>query len=154
MPSALACVSRNLRLEFFPTFHSAAPRVSERLNDAHAALLGFDNASAFGVNSNRVVVAGDSAGGNLATVMCLMSRENNGPRICYQVAIYPGLDTRSRPDYASRMRLGGGDYLLNTEDIEWMRDQHLTNIKEAADWRASPPAPQPSGTDSRPSSAA
>ncbi len=38
------------------------------------------------------IVAGDSAGGNLAAALCLKSRNVNGPQILAQVLIYPGLD--------------------------------------------------------------
>ena len=44
---------------------------------------------------NRIgtcIVAGDSAGGNLAAALCLKSRDAGGPKIIAQVLIYPGLD--------------------------------------------------------------
>jgi acetyl esterase/lipase len=41
---------------------------------------------------NRLVVMGDSAGGNLAAALCLLARQNGGPRIERQVLIYPTLD--------------------------------------------------------------
>ncbi|WP_144206875.1 alpha/beta hydrolase [Mycobacterium tilburgii] len=48
---------------------------------AHAAELGGD--------PNRIAVAGDSAGGNLAAVMALLARDNGGPRLAFQLLWYP-----------------------------------------------------------------
>ena len=45
-------------------------------------------------------MAGDSAGGNLATALCIRSRDHGGPPLAFQLLIYPMLDDRSaqRPD--------------------------------------------------------
>jgi acetyl esterase/lipase len=49
-----------------------------------------------GGDPSRIVVAGDSAGGNFATVCCLLAHERAGPRIAHQVLIYPGVDMSGR----------------------------------------------------------
>ena len=47
-----------------------------------------------------LIVAGDSAGGNLAAVMALRARDRNGPQIALQVLIYPVTDADfDRPSY-------------------------------------------------------
>ena len=48
---------------------------------AHAAELGGD--------PDRIAVAGDSAGGNLAAVTALLARDNAGPRLVFQLLWYP-----------------------------------------------------------------
>ncbi|WP_426560287.1 alpha/beta hydrolase [Angustibacter sp. McL0619] len=54
-------------------------------------------AARWGVDPERVAVAGDSAGGGLAAVVCLLARDR-GPTITAQVLVYPGLDgTLSSP---------------------------------------------------------
>ena len=109
------------------------------VNDAYAALCWVAaNASRLGIDAQRIVVAGDSAGGNLTVVTCLMARERGGPSIRFQVPIYPSLDMRARPNYGSRARWGGGGYILDNDDIEWMLDHYLSLREEASDWRASP----------------
>ena len=50
-----------------------------------------------GINPKQLAVGGDSAGGNLATVMALMARDAGGPAISFQVLIYPGCDQRMGP---------------------------------------------------------
>lgn len=59
-----------------------------------------------GGDPDRVVVAGDSAGGNIAAVLSLMARDRRGPRIAGQVLIYPAtdladLDTQSCRDFGT-----------------------------------------------------
>lgn len=48
-----------------------------------------ENAAAINGDASNLVVGGDSAGGNLATVVSLISKEQNGPAIAAQVLIYP-----------------------------------------------------------------
>jgi acetyl esterase len=52
---------------------------------------------ACGLDPERLVVAGDSAGGNLAAGLCLWVRDHGGPRILLQVLIYPALTTNVAP---------------------------------------------------------
>ncbi len=49
-------------------------------------------------DTSRLAVAGDSAGGNLAAVVCQVVRDDGGPVIAHQALIYPGTDaTMSQP---------------------------------------------------------
>jgi acetyl esterase len=51
-----------------------------------------DNAGDLGADGARLAVMGDSAGGNLAAVVCLMARDRGGPPIAFQLLIYPMVD--------------------------------------------------------------
>jgi acetyl esterase len=88
-----------------------------------------------GINSKHLAVGGDSAGGNLATVMALMARDAGGPAISFQVLIYPGADQRMA--HASIKRNGEG-YLLTEKSMLYFRAHYLPNDKDWLDWRASP----------------
>jgi len=59
----------------------------------------FDNGSELGLHVDRLGVIGDSAGGNLAAAVTLRARDENGPKLRYQVLVYPavryGWDTAS-----------------------------------------------------------
>jgi acetyl esterase len=69
------------------------------LEDCYAAIAwAAKHGREFGGNPNRIVVAGDSAGGNFATVCCLLAHERGGPAIAQQVLIYPGVDLSGRYD--------------------------------------------------------
>jgi acetyl esterase len=57
-----------------------------------------DHAAELGGDADRLIVMGDSAGGNLAAALCLLARRNGGPTISRQVLVYPTLDaTLSTP---------------------------------------------------------
>ena len=67
------------------------------LEDCYAALRwASKHAREWGGDPGRLVVAGDSAGGNFATVCCLLAHERGGPSISHQVLIYPGVDMSGR----------------------------------------------------------
>jgi acetyl esterase len=67
----------------------------------------------------RLAVMGDSAGGNLATVIARRLHSEAGPRLSAQFLLYPMLDV-SKPHAAfpSRLQFGGGEYLLTCEGID------------------------------------
>ncbi|MGQ9896288.1 MAG: alpha/beta hydrolase [Acidobacteriota bacterium] len=75
---------------------------------AHAAELGGD--------PKRIAVAGDSAGGNLATVAALMARNRKGTLPMFQLLVYPVTDaTHSQPSYEAY----GDGYFLTKDAMQW-----------------------------------
>jgi acetyl esterase len=82
-----------------------------------------------------VAVGGDSAGGNLAAAVALLARDQDGPRIAFQLLIYPVVDQRM--GHASIRRNGEG-YMLTKKAIEICRSMYLPNEADYLDWRASP----------------
>jgi acetyl esterase len=62
-------------------------------DDAYAATKWVaEHAEEIGGDSHRIAVGGDGAGGNLAAVVTMMSRDRGSPHLMYQVLIYPSLD--------------------------------------------------------------
>jgi len=60
------------------------------VDDCWAALQwAVDHAAELGGDSNRIAVAGDSAGANLAAVMAHLARDNGGPELAFQLLWYP-----------------------------------------------------------------
>ena len=120
-------------------------RFPAAVDDSYAALeWAVAHADDIGGDPTRLAVAGDSAGGNLATVVCQLARQSGGPRIAYQVLVYPTVDLRDpviTPLYESRAQFGGGDYFLSTRDMEWFRSLYLRDVaRDMADPRVSPMA--------------
>lgn len=66
--------------------------------------------------NGRIVVAGESAGGNLAAVMALRARDTNGPPIAGQLLLYPVVDADLSRDSYTR---NGEGYLLTTDTMRW-----------------------------------
>jgi acetyl esterase len=102
-----------------------------------AATLAFMAGSAadLGIDPERIAVAGDSAGGNLAAVLALMSRSGEAPRLAAQLLIYPNTDAAQTAD--SYRRYGEG-YGLTASAMKWFRDHYVRTEADIADWRVSP----------------
>jgi acetyl esterase len=83
----------------------------------------------------RVAVGGDSAGGNLATVVSLHARDHGGPPISYQLLIYPATDQRMQHP---SIRRNGEGYLLTKKAMDYFQAQYLPRKEDLVDWRASP----------------
>lgn len=87
------------------------------VQDCYDALLWANqNATEYGGNPNNLVVMGDSAGGNLSTVVCHIARDETGPKISKQVLIYPALDARLKYPSIDKFKDG---YLLTKEMLDW-----------------------------------
>ncbi len=87
-----------------------------------------------GLDVDRLAVGGDSAGGNLAAVVALLAREG-GPRLAYQLLVYPVTDLRGQ--YRSYEENGEG-YLLSTRDMRWFEGHYLGSEGDRDDPRVSP----------------
>ena len=98
--------------------------------DAYRALLWLNQeAGELGVDANAISVCGDSAGGNLAAVLCLLARDRKGPTIQKQILIYPvtspGCDTESHHKFAE-------GYFLGSEQMQWFWRHYLGDTATAA----------------------
>ena len=83
----------------------------------------------------RIAVGGDSAGGNLATVVALLARDARAPDIAFQLLIYPATDQRAQHP---SIRRNGEGYLLTQKSMEYFQAQYLPRKEDRLDWRASP----------------
>lgn len=63
------------------------------VEDCYAATgWAIEHAADLGADGSRMAVMGDSAGGNIAAVVCLMTRDRGGPPIRFQLLLYPAVD--------------------------------------------------------------
>jgi acetyl esterase len=93
------------------------------------------NAKQIGVDASRLVVGGDSAGGNLAAVVAIAARDDKSPAIAGQLLIYPAIDfAMTHPSH----REPETSILLTHSVIRWFRDHYLNGPADVHDWRASP----------------
>ncbi len=81
-----------------------------------------ENRSAIGIRPQKLVVAGDSVGGNMAAVICLLAKERGGPKIDFQVLCYPVTDANF--DTPSYHQFGGDGYWLTREAMKWFWDNY------------------------------
>ncbi|HZF79873.1 MAG TPA: alpha/beta hydrolase [Rubrivivax sp.] len=93
------------------------------------------HAAELGVDPSRIAVGGDSAGGNLAAVVCLVLRNAGEALPVFQLLIYPATDMRAvAPSHTSN----GQGYLLTRETIAYFRGHYIADPASWSDWRASP----------------
>jgi acetyl esterase len=100
-----------------------------------AAKWAVDNADTVGGDARRVVVGGDSAGGNLAAVTALMARDRGGPPIAAQLLLYPVIAA----DFDNESyRLFGKGFYNPKPALQWYWDQYVPALTDREHPYASP----------------
>lgn len=94
------------------------------------------HAAEFGGDSERLAVVGDSAGGNLAAVVAQMARDRQGPRLAFQLLVYPVTDG-VHFDTASYHDNRDG-YLLTTDSMHWFWNHYAPGAEQRRHPYASP----------------
>jgi len=98
------------------------------IDDCYAALLWTKQyALSLGGDPEKLAVGGDSAGGMLAAVMTLLTRERSGPSLRFQLLIYPAVGKRR--DYGSYAEFAKG-YFGEMEQLTWFYAQYLTSPEQ------------------------
>lgn len=98
------------------------------INDCYFALEWVNkNIEQFGGSSDKIYVMGDSAGGNIATVMTLKSQKNNGPKIKGQVLFYPAttFDETLTPSKLYFSGREGPFYILSEDFMRQIRADYM-----------------------------
>jgi acetyl esterase len=94
-----------------------------------------ENADRIGVDASRIAVAGDSAGGNLATNVGRLARDAGVPLPAFQLLVYPGTDlNRTAPSHGTFAE----GFLLTRSMLDFFVANYLTDAAEKNDPRASP----------------
>ncbi len=90
----------------------------------------------YNLDAARLVVAGDSVGGNMATVMALIAKNNNfEPKINFQLLFYPV--TSAKLDTQSYEQFANGPWLTK-KAMEWFWDAYAPNKVNRSEIYASP----------------
>jgi acetyl esterase len=106
------------------------------VEDADAALRYVaEHSDEFGIDRNRIAVGGDSAGGNLATVVCLMARDRGGLKVAFQLMVYPVTDYND--DRPSSREFAEG-YLLTKALMDYFWRHYLPSPEDGQHPHASP----------------
>jgi acetyl esterase len=94
-----------------------------------------EHAAELNVDASRLVVAGDSVGGNMAAVVALLAKERGGPRVGFQLLFYPVTDASF--DNASYQAFADGPWLMR-EAMRWFWDAYLPDADKRRHPTASP----------------
>jgi len=94
-----------------------------------------DLAADRGLNLAKLTVAGDSVGGNMATVMTIMTKQRGGLPISQQLLYYPVTDANFETESYNTF---ADNYYLTKEGMEWFWNKYTTDEKQRAEITASP----------------
>ncbi len=138
--SGLLVVSVEYRLSPESPFPGPLMDAQHAFNWMHA------HADDFGMDPSRMAIGGDSAGGNLATVVCVLNRDEGHPAPALQWLIYPSTIANNSSD--SRERLADAP-VIPKENLAWMHRQYISqeesndcrfNVMATTDLSRLPPA--------------
>jgi acetyl esterase/lipase len=106
------------------------------INQAYAATKWVaEHGKEIGVDGSRLAVAGNSVGGNMAAVVSLMAKEQNTPKLRFQLLLWPVTDAKF--DTGSYNEFAEGHFLTKGM-MQWFWDSYTTNASERAQIHASP----------------
>jgi acetyl esterase len=94
----------------------------------------FANGALLGADPERLAVAGDSAGGNLAAVICQDLRDAAEPIVRFQLLIYPV----TTADLAIGYDMAYEGYFLYRDELIWHQEHYLSSPADARSPRVSP----------------
>jgi acetyl esterase/lipase len=89
------------------------------VEDCYAGLVWVvEHADELGIDADRVVVSGASAGGGLAAAIALLARDRGGPALIGQLLLCPMLDDRN-DSYSTRQMAGLGVWDISFNEVGW-----------------------------------
>ncbi|EUJ31351.1 lipase [Listeria floridensis FSL S10-1187] len=115
---------------FVPEYdRSPEAKYPTAIEQCYAVLLKIaENSSKEAWNTERIVIAGDSVGGNMATILTMLAKDRKGPKIAKQLLYYPvtnhAFDTESYDEFET-------DYYLTKEAMKWFWGNYLPKDQNA-----------------------
>lgn len=131
-------LSKKSKCKLIAVEYSLAPefKFPASLEDAENSIKYiFNNFKKIKFNKQKVILCGDSAGGNLALIISILSKIKKLPKIIGQILFYPWVDlTMSRP--SMDLRLDG--LIVEKSTLLYFADHYLKNNFDATNWKISP----------------
>jgi acetyl esterase len=101
----------------------------------HATRWVMQNSASINADPGKLAVGGDSAGGNLAAAVCLMSRDRRSTMPAFQTLVYPVTDR----NFATESYLSNAEgYQLSRDGMIWYWDHYLQGDADASNPYAAP----------------
>ena len=95
----------------------------------------FKNSKKLKFNKNKVIVCGDSAGGNFSLIISILSKEKKLPKILGQVLFYPWIDfTMSKPSVDIKLE----GLILTKPTLLYFAKHYLKKNEDRTNWKISP----------------
>jgi len=130
LANSAQCVVVNVEYRLAPENKFPAPA-----EDAYAAVTHVaEHAFEFDIDARQIAIGRDSAGGNLATVACLMARDRGGPPLVFQLLVYPVTDyDDNRPSLEENE-----GYLLTRKVMQYFWEHYVASPEQGRHSYASP----------------
>ena len=111
-------------------------RYPQAINEIYAATKWVaEHGDQINVDGKRLAIVGNSVGGNMTAVTCLKAKEKGGPKIKFQILMWPIVDA----DFETESyKLFGEDRFLTTSLMKWMYDMYIEDPEKRKDIYASP----------------
>lgn len=93
------------------------------------------NGNELGIDSKNIAIGGDSAGGNMATVISILAKERKGPKIGFQLLFYPVTNTSLNDESFQKY---GSKYYLTKSAMKWFWGSYLPKNKDVNSYKISP----------------
>ncbi len=129
-------ISNNGNFDVISINYRKAPeyKFPAAINDSITAIKFIEkNTLGFPINTNKIVLCGDSAGGNIVAVCCINAKINSFPNIIFQALIYPS--THLGCSYPSKKKYDG--LILSNSLMSWFQEKYIDK-DDLTDWRVAP----------------
>ncbi len=94
-----------------------------------------EHAAEINGDPGRIAIGGDSAGGNLTAVVAQLARDQGGPRLVFQLMIYPATQFGAQ---TTSMKENSEGYFLTKADMDWFEGHYLNSKEDRLNPLASP----------------
>lgn len=109
------------------------------VEDSYGALVwAAAHAGELGADVGRIGVMGESAGGNLASVVAILARDRGGPELAHQALFYPVTDMTEALVETDSFRTNTHGIVVSQESLETFRGHYLGPAADPRDPRLSP----------------
>jgi len=123
------CNKINMAVAFVDYSLSPEVKYPVAINQVYGALKYIkNNVGDLNVDAGKIAIAGDSAGGNMATVTAIRASKENGPKVRAQVLIYPVTDLEM--NYKSYEEFENGPWLTKKSMEEFKKAYLPDDYKE------------------------
>ncbi len=95
----------------------------------------YENPEDLSIDPDRIAIAGDSAGANMAAVIAIKAKKEGGPKILFQALIYPVIDAEMTSESYKLFKDGPW---LTKKSMEWFWDAYLPDKKFRKELYVSP----------------
>ena len=125
-------VGADVSIVFVDYDRSPESRFPVAIEQSYAVL---NHVAEFGGDPERIAIAGDSVGGNMTTVVAMMTKERSGPMLAAQLMFYPATDASMSTHSFSEFANGPG---LTAKAMSWFWDQYMPDAAARHDIHVSP----------------